>query len=220
ASTPYQPPIKAQSSVTWNTPAYVPANRQLFVASSLQKLAKLTAGNSLRALGDKDLENPVSGPLAALGSYVVAVSTTSAGDEVSFFDANSLEMISSVSTEGRVVSGPHVVGDLCLVQAGETLLAFDSEGGKAWSLPFSKSRIVGKPVEQNGSLLLGTISGEIWMCNLSTGEWIGNLDTRQELSSAPQLIGPGILVGSGEGSVLAIRKPTKVTLGSGSGGSQ
>ncbi|MFN3190356.1 MAG: PQQ-binding-like beta-propeller repeat protein [Aureliella sp.] len=220
ASTPYQPSIKSQSTVNWNTPAYFPENRQLFVASNLQKLIKLTAGGSLRSLGEKDLENPISGPLAAFGDYVVAVRTTSAGDEVTFFDANSMELVNSIATQGRVVSGPHIVGDFCIVQAGENLLAFDTNGSKAWSMPFSKSRLVGAPVEQNGSLLLGTISGEIWMYDLASGELNANLDTRQELSSAPQLVGQGILVGSGEGAVLAIRKPTKVMLGSGSGGAQ
>ncbi|MFK7734593.1 MAG: PQQ-binding-like beta-propeller repeat protein [Pirellulaceae bacterium] len=214
ASSPYQLPMKAGSQVTWSTPVYNSTQEQLLVASDLKKLSKLTVGTTLRAIKEIDLEAPVKGDLALTGNAVIAVLATNAGDELTFFDSDSLQELTKAGLKEAVVSGPHSVGSQCLLQTTTELIAFSDDGAEIWRIPFSRSPILNKPIESDGDILVSTVEGDVWLLE-SNGTVIGNLNAGQALSSAPILLRSGVLVGSDEGAVVALPKPTEETLPAG-----
>jgi outer membrane protein assembly factor BamB len=217
ASSPYQLPMKAGSQVSWSTPVYNSDQQQLLVASDSKRLSKLTVGNTLRAISEVDLEAPVKGDLALVGNSLVAVLATSAGDELTFFDSQSLQETAKAGLKEAVVSGPHSVEGQCLLQTTTELIAFSESGAENWRIPFSRSPILNKPIESDGDILVSTVGGDVWLLN-SNGGVVGNLNAGQALSSAPVLLRSGVLVGSDEGAVVALPKPTEETLSLSPGG--
>jgi outer membrane protein assembly factor BamB len=203
--------------VSWSTPVYNSDQQQLLVASDSKRLSKLTVGNTLRAISEVDLEAPVKGNLALVGNSLVAVLATSAGDELTFFDSQSLQETAKAGLKEAVVSGPHSVEGQCLLQTTTELIAFSESGAENWRIPFSRSPILNKPIESDGDILVSTVGGDVWLLN-SNGGVVGNLNAGQALSSAPVLLRSGVLVGSDEGAVVALPKPTEETLSHSPGG--
>lgn len=208
AASPFQPPMEPGKTVTWNRPVYIANTQTLIVSSTLQKLVRLSVGDSLRALTEVDLESPLVGPLAVVGNKVCGVNSSRSGDSLMFFEAISLEKANSFPLTGRVIAGPIAHDDFCIVQTDSKLIAVTAEAQEKWSIDFPKSKLLGDPLSVDGNLGLTTTSGEFWLIDPATGNVIGKQNAGQALSSAPIIRPTGILVGSDEGGVLALPLPS------------
>ncbi len=208
AASPYQPPMQPGKKVVWNRPVYLDSSQTLIVASDLQKLVRLSVGDSLRALTEVDLEAPLTGPLALLGTQVVAVSETRSGDRLVLYDSTSLEQTTDVVLDGHVIGGPFSLPELVVVQTEGQLIAVTSQGEVTWSIDFPSSELTSPPVVHQGQLVMATTSGEVWVVDAATGDVVGNSRVGQGLSSAPVVLPVGLLLGSDEGAVLALPMPS------------
>ncbi len=204
---PYQPPIQAGKKVRWNTPVYLESSQTLIVASDLLKLVRLSVGQSLRPLTEKELEVPLSGPLCQLGGDVAAVRSTSSEHALVLFDSLSLNEKGRVAISGPCLAGPYSVDGNCVLQTASKLTAISSDGQKLWEIDFPKSLLVGPPVAASGKLLCATRGGDVWLVDPESGELLGQTTTGQMLSSTPLVMADGFMVGSDEGTVLALPLP-------------
>lgn len=217
ASSPYQPPMEAGKKIRWNRPAYLSSSKTIFASSDLQKLVRLAlSGSSLRALTEVDLETPLKGPIISLGNHIAAVNSTLSGDALTIFDSTSLKVLQSVPLDGNLVAGPFAMETGCLVQTDSRILALTPEGKQQWSLPMTRAKLVGAPLVGNNQLILATQTGEILVVDAGTGEVSGRIATGQPFSSRPLVLPAGLLVGSDEGTVLALPVPTQVDTAGGS----
>lgn len=207
---PYQPPMEVGRKVRWNTPVFLADSQTLIVASDLQKLVRLSVGDSLRVLTEVDLESPLTGPLVAMaGGQVCGVNATRSGDTLEFFDATSLEKKASLPLAGgRRISGPYPTQNGCILQSETKLVAVSPEAKQLWAVDFPNSPLVSAPVASGNHLVVATQSGQTWVIDPATGEVVGNSDAGQAFSSAPMILPAGILVGGDEGAVLALPLPT------------
>jgi outer membrane protein assembly factor BamB len=214
---PYQPALKPNSKVIWNQPAFIPNSRTVVVASDQKQIVRLDASESLRQLSEEPLEHNLVGPLALVGSEIVAVQSTTSADELISFNATSLAAKKGATLDGKLIAGPFGGPSSGLLQTDQKLVSFDGEGKVKWSIDFPKSQIIGTPVLSNNRFLLSIRSGQIWVIEAETGQVSGNVDLGQPISTAPLEVDQRLLVGSDEGSILATTVPTTTTI---SGASQ
>ncbi len=207
AASPYSPPLEPGKKVKWNTPVYLQDANLIFIANDQQKLSRLSVGSSLRALTEVDLETPLVGPLASTGAALVATDWTQAGDRLIFFDPTSLQMQSNVPLNGRVIAGPFGIEQGIVVQTDSELHLFAANGERKWSIEFVDSKLVAPPSQSDGDLLLATRSGELWQVALADGRVAGKLTVARQFSCAPLVVSRGVLIGTDEGSVLALPMP-------------
>ncbi|GAB5403629.1 MAG: PQQ-binding-like beta-propeller repeat protein [Aureliella sp.] len=207
---PYQPELEPGQKVVWNAPVYLPEAKTLVIASSLSKMARLSASGSLRTLSEVDLESPLAGPLCRVGDSVCGVLPSTTGDSLVLFDSKNLKASPPQSLPGRWMAGPFPVEGGCLVQTDAGVSMFDESASLLWTTKCGSSQIVGKPIPSNGKLLVALRSGQLFVLSADSGDITGSLDTRQDFTSAPALVNRGLLVGSDEGAVMALQIPTKV----------
>ncbi|MEM7473756.1 MAG: PQQ-binding-like beta-propeller repeat protein [Planctomycetota bacterium] len=212
ASSAYSLPM-SKEKIKWNKPLYVESAKVIYVANNKRKLVRLSAGESLRALTEVDLEAPLVGPIVALGKNIAAVSSRKSGDSLGIYNATSLKSSGTLKLKGRLLAGPFALPSGLLLQTNAGLQLISQDGKSAWAIDFPNSAIVGEPTEMNGKVLVATVGGQVWNLSASDGSVVGNLDAGQALSSAPLVISPGgLLIGSDEGSVLAIPMPQSPTI--------
>jgi outer membrane protein assembly factor BamB len=207
-ASPYQPPLEPGRKIRWNAPAYLASTQTLIVSSDLQKLVRLSVGDSLRPLGEVTLESPLVGPIVAVGNGVCAVETTTAGDNLKFFDATSLKSEAGRSLNGRAIFGPLATADGCIVQTQTHLVAFSSDGKQVWAIDYPNIRLLAPPSQTSQGLLFINRSGDVWLIDPRDGAILGKTSAGQSLSSAPVVLGAGLIIGSAEGGVLALPMPT------------
>lgn len=208
AASPYQPQMEPGRKVQWNAPVYLPDSQTLIVASDLQKLVRLSAGDALRSLTETDLEHPLTGPLVNVAGQIAAVNSTRSGDELVFYNATSLEQGPSLSLDGRLISGPFPLPEGCILQTDSKLVSVSADGSQKWSIDFPKSVLVAAPMENAGNLICATRDGQVWVVQADNGTIVGSSDAGQGFTSAPILLPAGLLLGSDEGAVLALPVPT------------
>ncbi len=213
AGAPYQPAMQAGQKVRWNTPVYLAASQTMIAASDLQKLVRLSVAADLRSLNEVTLENPLVGPIVAVGKQVCAVESTRGGDALQFFDPTSLKAGANVPLAGRLIAGPFTVSNStsagCVVQTDSQLMMISEDGQLKWSIDFPKSNLVGPPLPSGQNLIFVTRAGGVWSIATGSGQVVGNLDAGQALSSPPLVVSTNLLIGSDEGAVLALPLPTQ-----------
>ena len=210
ASAPYQPPMKPNKTVNWVRPVYLSNSQTIVLTSNLQKLVRLSAGSSLRSLTSIDLESPLVGKLAVIGNQVVGVSRKGGSViEAVYFNATSLAETNRVDIEGRLIDGPYATGESIVIQSTNGLYCFDSSGQQLWQVETPRSKLVGAPIADGNALLVATVSGQVWAINAESGEIIGKSNADQAVSTQPVVTPTGLVIGSSNGSVIALQNPSK-----------
>lgn len=210
ASAPYQPPMQPNKVVNWVKPVYLSNSQTIVLTSNLQKLVRLAAGDSLRSLTSIDLETPLVGQLANLGNQVIGVSRKGGNIvEVIYFNATSLAEVARKEIEGRLIDGPYAVADKVVVHTTSGLYALDSSGQQLWQLEIPRSKMVGRPTVDGNSMLIATLAGHIWAIDANSGNVIGKTKTEQTLSTMPVAMPTGLVVGTSDGSIVAVKNPSQ-----------
>ncbi len=214
AGAPYQPALEPNSKkVVWNRGVYLEDQKTLIVANDRMKLARLGTSGDLRMLSEADLQSPLRGPLCTVGDSVCAVADTGGGESLLFFNANSLAAVGSSPIEGNVVAGPFTTEGGCLVQTDRKLMMIAADQSLVWSSEFPRSAISSPPLEAQGKIVVTNRQGQLFVIDASSGEILGDSDTRQAFTSKPVPARGGVFIGSDEGAVMALPLPTTVSSG-------
>lgn len=210
--TPYQvTELKPGNKIAWNRPVYLSGSQTLMVASEGQ-LVRLAVGDSLRELSRETLEAPLTGPLAQIGDKAIGVQSIAGSDQLVLFDAESLKVVGQNALTANVIAGPYSVEQGGVVQTERQLIALDASGQIAWTVDFPSSQLIGPPVSSVDKWVLANRLGQIWVVNSNDGTISGSVDLRQPLATLPLVLPKRILIGSDEGTVLAIPIPTQHTV--------
>ncbi len=210
---PYQPALKPNAKVLWNKPVYLAESRSIVIASDLKRIVRLDTKDSLRQISDAAVENNLIGPLAVVGTKVVAVQAGGSADEILVFDSTSLAESKGSILEGKLVAGPFGGAEVGLVQTNQKLLGIDSDGKAKWTIEFPNSQIVGEPVMVGSNFLISTRAGNLWSIDSSSGEILGSSELGQPLSTAPMVVDGRVLLGTDEGAILVTTIPTAKAVG-------
>jgi outer membrane protein assembly factor BamB len=207
---PYQAvPMRPGQTIRWSQPAVIPNESALVVACDAGRIARLSAGDTLRPLVEAPLEDPLISPLVFFQDVVVAVESSSGRHQMASFNANNLQLVKRWPLKGRWISGPFALGEYLVVQTDQEVQAWDPNGNLQWVTSIVGSPLVAPPIAKADQTLLATIDGRIWLVNSKDGSIIGSTNVGHSISTSPLLEENGILLGSEEGVVSEVPIPTE-----------
>ena len=201
---PFQPASDPTESVRWSHPIPLPDDPdQLVIADSRRQLYRLRVGEQIRELSKADIEDPLLGPAAAIGSTMVATASGPAADFLVGYNLVSLEETFRQLLDGRVLWGPHAAAGRVWVRTDDGQLhAVDETGGVQLSVDLPEGPIVAAPVESEGRLFLAGRQGWLVALDPDSGEITGSIDLGQPISAAPLPVPGGrILLPGTEGLI-------------------
>lgn len=207
---PFQPPVEAGSKVGWRRAAAVGAEQREFViADDRRKLFRVGVKDQpqphLEALAQAQLEVDIVSPLAAAGDTVYGVTRGPNSDTVLSFAAADLAAGKEFPVEGRVAWGPEPLGDLVLVATDrQKLLALATGQTQRWTSPLAHGPLVGRPLRVDGSLVLASLSGTVWMISAQDGKELAKADVGEPLGAGPVAFGTRLLLSAADGTLLVI----------------
>ncbi|MFO1066708.1 MAG: PQQ-binding-like beta-propeller repeat protein [Pirellulales bacterium] len=205
AAAPFQPPVEPTKSVAWARPVYFPGKQMLIATGNMQKIYRIGVGESLRSLLDVDIEKPVIGPLAKVGTSVLAVIPEPGQDNLVAIDSESLNRGKPVMLDGRWIAGPFAVSDkLAFIQTDKSLSAVGPDASIIWSIELPKSVLAAPPEETPAGIVAAMTNGKVLVLGPEDGKKILDVDCGKPLSCAPLVMPGGLLLGSDEGCVLTL----------------
>ncbi|MGN6136774.1 MAG: outer membrane protein assembly factor BamB family protein [Aureliella sp.] len=205
-ATPFQPPVEPGRKHKWNQPVFLEETNTLFATDSRRKLYRIAVAQTLRSLADVDIEGSVLGPLATVGTQVVAVLSNQTDERLLVLDGTSLAKVATPALDGRWLSGPFPLShDAIVVQTDRKLQAFGVGGAKLWEIDFPRVRLAAPPLVGATGLAIAATDGQAWLIDPANGQIRSELNAGQPLSAAPLAVPGGMMLGTDEGTVLLMR---------------
>jgi outer membrane protein assembly factor BamB len=178
----------------------------LFATDSRRKLYRIAVAQTLRSLADVDIKGSVLGPLATVGTQVVAVLSNQTDERLLVLDGTSLAKVATPALDGRWLSGPFPLShDAIVVQTDRKLQAFGVGGAKLWEIDFPRVRLAAPPLVGATGLAIAATDGQAWLIDPANGQIRSELNAGQPLSAAPLAVPGGMMLGTDEGTVLLMR---------------
>jgi outer membrane protein assembly factor BamB len=200
---PFQPASNPVGVVRWTRPLALPDDPdQVVLADSRKKIYRLRVAEQIRELSSKDIEFELLGPAAAVNGAMVATATGPSSDFVMGYDMTTLEKKFQVLLQGRVTWGPVEAGQQCLILTDDSMLrAITADGQEAFAVSMPPGLPVGKPLLNEGKIILCGATGWLVTIDPAGGQIVGTSDLGQPLSATPMLLGGRLLVPGSEGVV-------------------
>ncbi len=210
---PLEPAVKGVNTWEWQTP--VAADDKLAVLCDGDK--RLTV---IRIGSDKEkalveaaaviTQYRLVSPIAVLGKLVfVAVrDTADTADTLLCFELPNLTAGTSQILGARCLWGPQRAGKLVLVATEKNdLFAIGEQQQVVWHSGLNYGPLVGAPYFSGDEIFLSARSGVIWRISAADGKELGKVDAGCPLGTGPLVLGPRLIVGGHEGSLLEVKKP-------------
>ncbi|MEX2624797.1 MAG: PQQ-binding-like beta-propeller repeat protein [Acidimicrobiia bacterium] len=148
----------------------------------------------------KEVEGPLTGPLASDGRRVIAV--TGSGSIIAF-DPDGLPLWTQ-TVAGVPVDGPVVADGVVYVASGRAMYALDvATGDLGWSVDVG-SDIVAAPAVAYGLAYLSTDLGEVVAINAALGREVWRHQVFQPVAGSPMVFGDTVVVLGEEGRMAAL----------------
>lgn len=209
---PFQPEIAAGEKPVWMNPLLLSDKQSVVIADQRRNLYKLSTGKQLRLLNSRPVERGLKGRMEVLDDVAVGVSPGPSGDILDFYETAEFKKTASINFEGRFTWGPVAVdtgnGAIGLALSDiEGLVAFDSQGNTRWNTPLPQTVLVGKPIADNGELILASTSGDLIRISLSNGQVLARAPAGEPIAGTPVVTPAGLLIPGDEGSLLQVPLP-------------
>jgi hypothetical protein len=144
-------------------------------------------------------------PIAVLGQSVFVVD---ADNNLLSFVLPALSPGNSLPLGGRCAWGPQAVGKLLLAATDkDRLVAVDARRQVIWRVDLKYGPLAGAPCSAGDDICLSSRSGVVWRIAAADGKELGKADAGCPLGTGPLLIGPRLIVGGHDGSLLEVKKP-------------
>ena len=173
---PFQPELAFGEEVEWAPPAAVEGSDPSVILSDRQlRLFRLGVQPDpqphLVALQQVELEEPLTGNLAAAGLMLVGVGNHEGKDVLRLFQLPEMAEQTPIEISGDVVFSPKEVGSRVYVGTSEQgLIAIQDDFTVAWTRPLNGRQIVAGPLPVGDMLAVSFAHGEVWLLNAATGE--------------------------------------------------
>ena len=147
----------------------------------------------------------LSTPLAVFGDRVCA--GTEDG-RLAMYSLPALETLTPVDLGGRVIWGPHSVGDRLLMAVdSDELLALNGEMEVAWRKPLAHGYPAGEPLGDSESAWVAWQQGHVTEINVSDGSEVAHVEFEQPVTSGPVPFGRRLVLSTSDGTLLVINRP-------------
>lgn len=108
----------------------------------------------------------------------------------------------------RCVWGPQRVGKLVLVATEkDRLFAINQQQQVVWQSALGYGPLAGTPYLSGNEIFLSARGGTVWRISAADGKELGKVDAGCPLGTGPLVVGPRVIVGGHEGSLLEVKKP-------------
>ena len=87
------------------------------------------------------------------------------------------------------------------------LLAIDGRQEVAWQSDLPYGPLAGTPCLVGDEIFLSARSGAVWRISAADGRELGKVDAGCPLGTGPQVVGPRVIVGGHDGSLLEVKRP-------------
>ena len=132
-------------------------------------------------------------------------------DALAGFDAQGAAAFEPVALEGRVESGPHVIGGLVFVAAEpDGLVCAESSGKIRWRQPLEDGPLAGPPLATtSGDVIVLSQSGTISRLDPTTGKTIARQVIGEPLGGAACILGEQVFAAGSDGTVHRFPVPAR-----------
>ncbi len=200
-------PIGQNEPPRWLTLAALDETRAA-VLSEQGRVARVQFGTApvphLEEITHWDAGSPVDIPMGVAGGRLFVIDSTS---RLVMLDANSLEPLAQAVLDASPASAPRPVGGLVVVELKtDQLVAYEISGklAKRWEFALQGGSLAGDPLMIEGKLLIALSDGRVVWLDAKTGEATRTVGLDQRLSFGPQRWGENIVVGTLEGTLIAL----------------
>jgi len=203
-SSPFQPPSEPGKVVTWSQAVVLASDpNQVVIADDRKKAYRLRVAEQIRELASVDLPSPWLGPVAEVGSSIVASTGGASADSLVYYDSQSLVESNQLLMDGRIVWGPVAAGENVLVKTDDGMLRRFDGSGKPTMTPFAlpDGPILPAVKAIGDRFLLTGQSGWLVAIDAASGQMTGKMILGEPLSAQPLEVGKVLLLPGTEGLV-------------------
>jgi outer membrane protein assembly factor BamB len=193
----------------WRTPQPVDDTQAILCDGDHRVIAvRLTDGASPMLTEAKAAplsKAPLVSPVAVLGKSVFVAD---ADDNLQSFVLPELSPGKATALGGHCVWGPQTLGKLVLLSTDkQRLIAVDDRQQVLWQVDLKFGPLAGVPLAAGDAIYLSSQSGVVWRVSAADGKELGKADAGCPLGTGPVLVGPRLIVGGRDGSLLEVKKP-------------
>jgi outer membrane protein assembly factor BamB len=198
---PFQLPEISAQPVQWLKP-WVLSEREVIVAEKSGRIYRLALHSDPKphwqVKSQVRWENGFDTELAVSGKLLWGASKE--GILVGFALPD-LQAESQLELGETILWGPWELGDKLLVATSTELVACGANGKQLWRQAPEHALPVGKPLQDDGRILLTTRDGWLLAIDPATGKTIGSRHLETDLATGPIRVGARILVGGRDGGL-------------------
>ncbi|GAA4421794.1 PQQ-binding-like beta-propeller repeat protein [Bremerella cremea] len=184
---PFQPKLEFGELIQWSSPANVAGSVPSVVLSDGKaRMFRLGVETSpepyLTALDQIELEEPMSGPIAAAGLMLVGVGAKDGQEYLRLFQLPELAEQEPIAIAGDVVWAPHAAdGRVYCATSEDGLVAIRDDFSVAWKCPLEGRTIASTPIMVGNMLAVSFSQGELWLIDAETGQPTSQFDIGEPL---------------------------------------
>ena len=210
---PLGPASKGAEVRNWGTPVAVDDKLAVLSDGDKRLMAigiSTSNGKALTTAAEATTKNGMVSPIAVLGKvvFVVARDVADSTDSLLSFELPNLTAGKSQVLAGHGAWGPQRVGKLVLVATEQgRLLAIDGRQEVVWQSRLDYGPLAGAPCLSGDELYLSARDGAVWRISAADGKELGKVDAGCPLGTGPLVVGPRVIVGGHEGSLLEVKRP-------------
>lgn len=184
-------------------------DKQLVVLTENSRLARLQVRTEpvphLAEASQVEIGNPVDVDLLVDRGRILLAD---AKGRVLQLDGASLETQAEVPFDKPASQAPWLVNDRLFVESGRDQLVCCDPATKLaadWKLPLGGVSLAGAPLAWKDQLVIALRDGQVWLVDPKSGEKRATAHVGQPLAFGPRSLGDAVLVGTLDGSLLAIQ---------------
>lgn len=202
--TPFLPAVRPGNDVNWQKPAVIGGSYFVIAADQQVYLIDATDDAILKQVGELATEGAVKSQFAAATDRVYTIVSGKPTDKLISISAgrNGLQPGNSVDLGGIALSGPWVVGnDVLLRMSDNSLVSFDANLTKKWSMDVGAGLFGGNPVLDGGNVRLIFSDGRIHQLDPQNGSLVSQSDLGQPVVHQPVATDGGYLFSGRDGTI-------------------
>ena len=202
--TPFLPPVRPGNEMNWKKPAVIGGT--FFVIAADQQVFLVDASDKtvLKQVGETTIEGTIKSHLVATTDRAFAVVSGNQTDKLVSIAAGrtSLQPGGSADLGGLALAGPWVVGKDVLLRMGDnSLVSFDSDLTRKWSVDLGPGILGEDPILENGSITLVFGDGRLRQLDPGSGNIVTESNLGQPVAHRPVAAGDGVLFAGRDGTI-------------------
>jgi outer membrane protein assembly factor BamB len=206
SAAPFLPDLGAGASMDWQRPFVLPSSDHAILADSrgslyyvsLQSQPQPHLAAERQQQGDVGL---IARPIV-VGETILTIARGAQADILRRYRLADLQLDTQLDLPGRVIWGPHQIGDLGLVMTDQNRLIGFNQQGVQFDVEGPPSPLVGNAAHVDQSLVLASSSGTVLQLAIDSGREIARAELGEPLGTGPVPFAANrFIVSAGDGTL-------------------